>query len=82
MNFEHVEDKLVRSVLMGDLSEDALCYAISYTLECALKDQQNQEVPFSVSEQRLCAAIDAQEWWNEEGNPFEAVESLKEAWSV
>ena len=82
MNFGHVEDKLVRSVLMGNLSEDALCYAIEYTLECALKDQQDQEIPFSVSEQRLCAAMGAADWWNEEGNPFEAVESLKAAWGV
>lgn len=82
MTFDHVEDAIVRSVLMGDLSEDALCHALSYTLECAERDYLNEEIPFKVSYHRLCAAMDASDWWNTEGNAFEAVECLKDAWRV
>lgn len=78
--FNHVEDKTIRSVLEGDVSEDALCYAINETLGHAQADQANEDVPYAVSEQRLALAQDASDWWNEEGDMFEAVEALRECW--
>ena len=81
-NFDHVEDKLIRSVLQGDLSEDAMCYAITETLDAALADQHNEDVPFCVSEQRLALAQDAVDWWNDEGNAFKCLECLRLCWSV
>jgi hypothetical protein len=81
MNFAHVEDKLIRSVLEGDISEDALCYALSETICHARADQANEDVPYAVSEQRLGLAYDAAEWWNEHGNVFESLECLRQCWS-
>lgn len=37
--FNHVNDPLIRSVLEGDISEDALCYALNETLRHARADQ-------------------------------------------
>ncbi len=81
-NFGHVEDTLVRSVLEGNISEHAICYAITETLNAALADQHNEDVPFCVSEQRLALAQDAADWWNEEGNIFECLGCLQLCWSI
>lgn len=82
MQFEHVEDTLIRSVLQGDISEDALCYALNETLRHAQADQVNEDVPYAVAEQRLALAYDAADWWNEEGNVFESLECLRQCWAV
>lgn len=82
MGFAHVEDKMIRSVLEGDIDEDALCYALTKTLEHAQADQLNEDVPYAVSEQRLALAIEASEWWNEESDVFKSIECLRQAWVV
>ena len=79
MTFDHVADKIIRSVLNGEASEDALPYALDVTIWHAEADQANQDVPFSVSEQRLALAIDASEWWDV-GNKRMALQCLREAW--
>ena len=79
-NYPHVTDPLIRSVLDGDISEDAMCYALSETLEAAQKDLTHPEVPFDVANKRFALAQDASDWWNDEGNPFKALECLREAW--
>ena len=79
MTFDHVADNRIRSVLNGDASEDALRYALDMTLEHAEADQADQDVPFSVSEQRLALALDASEWWDV-GNKSMAIQCLKDAW--
>ena len=78
--FNHVEDKTIRSVLEGDVSEDTLCYALNETFRHAQVDQANEDVPYVVSEQRLALAQDASDWWNEEGDMFKAVEALRACW--
>ena len=78
--FNHVNDPLIRSVLEGDISEDALCYALNETLLHARADQANENVPYAISEQRLALAYDAADWWNEEGDVFSAVEALRHCW--
>ena len=78
--FNHVKDKIIRSVLEGDVSEDALCYALNETLRHALSDSNDQNIPAKVSEHRLTLAQDASDWWNEDGDMFEAVEALRECW--
>lgn len=80
--YDHVEDAVIRSVLQGDISEDALCYALSETLRHAVEDQFNPEIPYTVSEQRLALAYDAADWWNNEGNAFQSVECLRQCWGV
>ena len=80
--YGHVQDSLIRSTLMGDCSEDSLSYTIHQTLAHAHADQSNEEVPFNISEQRLALALDAEEWWNEHGDSFECLQSLREFWSV
>lgn len=82
MNFEHVEDTLLRYVLQGNVSEVALCYAIDETLRHAMADQANEDVPYAISEQRLALAYDAADWWNEKGNAFKSVECLRQCWGV
>jgi hypothetical protein len=82
MDFAHVEDQLIRSVLEGDISEDALCYALTKTIEHAWADQTHPDVPYAVSEQRLALAYDASDWWNEHGNVFESLECLRQAWKI
>lgn len=86
MQFEHVEDALIRSVLQGGISEDAfshaIAYAISETFRHAMADQANEDVPYAVSEQRLALAYDAAEWWNVEGDAFQSVECLRQCWMV
>lgn len=80
MNFAHVEDSLIRSVLEGDVSEDALCYALHETLGHASADQNNEDVPHPVTERRLALALEAAEAWNEHGDAFESLERLREVW--
>ena len=79
-DYPHVTDPLIRSVLDGDISEDALCYALSETMEAALKDLTHPEVPSAVAEKRLALAEDASDWWNQEGNAFEALDCLRKVW--
>lgn len=81
-DFAHVEDALIRSVLLGDLSEDALCYALRQTELAFAADENNEDVPFEVLSVREQAIEDAVGWWNDEGNAFRAVESLQQYWSV
>lgn len=80
-NWNHVEDALIRSVLNGNLSEDALCNAIAKTLDHAMADQENEDVPYDVSEQRLALAYDASDAWNIEGDAFGALECLQACWA-
>ena len=82
MRFEHVKDDLIRSVLNGDVSEDALCYAINETLRHAQADQADDDVPYAISEQRLALACDAEDAWNVEGDAFQSVEYLRQCWAL
>jgi len=81
-DFAHVEDALIRSVLLGDVSEDALCYALHQTELAYAQDTRNDMIPFEVLTAREEAVTDAVEWWNEHGDSFRAVESLQRYWSV
>lgn len=80
MNYAHVEDRLIRSVLEGDISEDALCYAIAETIRHAQADQDDENVHFLVSERRFAFAQDAADWWNKEGNALESLKCLRQCW--
>ena len=80
--YGHVQDDLIRSTLMGDYSGDSLAYTIGQTLSHAHADKTNEEIPFCISEQRLALALDAEEWWNEHGNYFECLQSLRAFWSI
>ena len=82
MQYDHVEDALIRSVLQGDISEDALCYAIYETLRHVEADQTNEDVPYYVAAERLVLAYDAADWWNNEGDAFQSVECLRQCWMV
>ena len=81
-NFDHVGDALIRSVLQGDISEDSLCYALSETMDAALKDMTHPLLTQHYAEKRLSLAQEASDWWNEEGNAFKAVECLQEFWTI
>ena len=81
-NFDHVVDARVRSVLMGDLSEDAICYALTKSRAAVEADQFNPDVSYRVLNARELAIGDAEYCWNDEGDPFGAVECLQQFWSV
>lgn len=81
-NFDHVVDARIRSVLMGDLSEDAICYALTQSRDALMQDQFNPDVSYKVLDAREAAIDDAEFSWNDEGDPFSAMESLKQFWSV
>lgn len=81
-NFDHVVDARIRSVLMGDLSEDAICYALTQSRDALMQDQFNPDVSYKVLDAREAAIDDAEFSWNDEGDPFSAMESLKKFWSV
>ena len=80
--YDHVEDAMIRSVLQGDISEDALCYALNETLRHAQADQADENVPYAISEQRLALAYDAIDAWNVEGNAELSIELLRQCWGV
>lgn len=82
MQYDHVEDPTIRSVLQGDISEDAMCYALNETLRHIQADQANEDVPYFVSEQRLALAHDAVVAWNVEGDAFQSLEYLRQCWAV
>lgn len=79
-DWNHVDDDLIRSVLNGNLSEDAVGYAVSKTLDHAMADQMNEDVPYAVSEQRLALAYDASGAWCV-GDNFGALEYLQACWA-
>lgn len=81
-DFAHVVDSKIRSVLQGDVSEDALCYALHQTELAFATDCRDEMIPAAVLAARGQAVTDAVEWWNLEGDAFQAVESLKSYWSV
>lgn len=81
MKNAHIKDKLLRSVLDGDLSEDALCYAITYSWNAAMEDRLNTDIPREVSADRMLLAAEAEWSWNEDGDAFAALEALRRQWS-
>lgn len=81
-NFSHVIDPDLRRLLNGDLSEDALCTALTTTLDAARADQNNPRVPLALAERRQAQAEEACEAWNEHGDMPEALEALRRYWSI
>lgn len=81
-NFDHVDDANTRAVLAGDLSEDAICQALTWANQCCQADQHNEDVSFEMQAARAEALENAEYEWNEEGDAFECVEHLKQFWSV
>ena len=81
-NFDHVVDDRVRSVLLGDLSEDAICYALTQSRAAVEADQFNPDVSYRVLNARELAIDYAEFCWNDEGDPFGAMEYLQQFWRV
>lgn len=44
--YAHVVDKKIRSVLEGDVSEDAICYALTQSRDAVMQDQFNPDVSY------------------------------------
>lgn len=78
--FDHVEDKLIRSVLMGDVSEDAICYALSKSRQALMEDQFNPDVSYKTLAIREEAIDDAEFLWNDEGDLDGALVGLQRFW--
>lgn len=82
MNFDHVEDSRVRSVLLGDVSEDAICYALTQSRGAVASDQFNPDVSYRVLNAREYAIENAEICWNEEGDLDGTLQYLQDFWSV
>jgi len=80
-DFAHVEDALIRSVLLGDVSEDAICYALTKTRDALMQDQFNPDVSYKVLAIRESAIDDAEFCWNDEGDLDGTLEGLQRFWS-
>lgn len=78
--FAHIADKRLVEVLEGNISEDAICYALSKTGEHLAADMVSEAVDPTVLDARLSAYEDALFAWNEEGDAAACVEALREVW--
>jgi hypothetical protein len=80
--FDHVEDIRVRSVLMGDVSEDAICYALTQSRGAVASDQFNPDVTTKVLMARELAIEYAEFCWNEQGDLDGTLQYLQDFWSI
>lgn len=81
--FEHVIDERLRKILADEQTdEDSVCYALTLTQKCVGEDMQNDDVDLTILDCRVRMFNEADAWWNEEGNAFKAIKSLKEVWGV
>ncbi len=78
--YAHVVDKKIRSVLEGDVSEDAICYALTQSRDAVMQDQFNPDVSYETLAAREEAIDDAEFCWNEEGDLDGALEGLQRFW--
>jgi hypothetical protein len=78
--FNHVEQEWLRNILLGDVSEDAICKALTYTRQCLEEDSGDEEVSLAALDYRLTWLEDAEYAWNDEGNTMWALESLQNVW--
>ena len=79
-DFDHVEDQKIRGLLLGDVSEDAICYALSQSRDALMADQFNPDISYKTLAIRE-AAIDLAEFsWNDEGDLDGALEGLRCFW--
>ena len=81
-NFDHVVDDRVRRVLMGDVSEDAICYALTQSRGAVAADQFNPDVTTKTLMARERAIEYAEICWNEDGDLDGALVYLQDFWSV
>ncbi len=79
--FAHVEDLKIQSVLNGDVSEDAICYALTQSREAVMQDQFNPDVSYKVLAIREAAIDEAEFAWNEDGDLDEMLAALRRFWS-
>jgi hypothetical protein len=80
-NFDHVDDKRIQSVLNGDVSEDAICYALTQTRQAVMQDQFNPDVSYRTLAIREAAIDDAEFCWNEEGDMDGTLDALQRYWN-
>lgn len=84
MNFAHVENKNLRSLLeqgwQGD--EDDICRALTLSADCVAQDAFNELLDMRIVDARAAALDNASHAWNEEGDGFAAVDCLRELWMI
>ncbi len=79
--FAHVADDKIRGVLTGDVSEDAICYALTQTRKAVMEDQFNPDVSYKTLAIREEAIDDAEFCWNDEGDLDGTLDALQRYWS-
>lgn len=81
-DWDHISERWLKELLttgwQGD--EDVICQALAYTSDCLGKDERNELISERVIAQRRGYHEDASYAWNEQGNGFDAVESLRDYW--
>lgn len=81
MSFDHVTDPVVLTVLNGDLSEDAICQALTATSKHIAADMANEDIDLTILKHRVDSFNAADHAWNELGDAAACLEFLKEYWS-
>jgi alpha-galactosidase/6-phospho-beta-glucosidase family protein len=79
-DFDHVEDQKIRSLLLGDVSEDAICYALTQSRDALMSDQFNPDVSYKTLAIREEAIDDAEFCWNDEGDLDGTLAGLQRFW--
>ena len=81
-HYNHVTDPVVRAVLDGDISEDAICLALTVTSAALIVDMHSTDlgIDLTVLDARRQDYEDADYAWNEEGDAAACVEALRRYW--
>lgn len=79
-DFDHVADQKIRSLLLGDVSEDAICYALTQSRDALMADQFNPDVSYKTLAIREEAIDDAEFCWNDEGDLDGTLSGLQRFW--
>ena len=84
MNFGHVENNMLRSLLENgwDGDEDSVCEALTHSADCVAQDAFNELLDMRVVDARSAALDNAEQAWNTEGDGFAAVDYLRELWLI
>jgi hypothetical protein len=80
--YNHVTNPKLKALLINGFNgdEDSICQALTYTESCLNEDMQNEDIPYSVLDQRESAFISASEAWNDLADGQESVEYLRAFW--
>lgn len=81
MNFEHLTNKKLKGILLGNPDKNEVAWAINYTKKCVASDADNDNVPYSALYERQARLAKA-DTLLQVGMQGEAMYFLKRTWEV